>query len=288
MFASLVDIDILLSFVVLALFCTICLLMFLLYRNIRAVVERAVSPDEVKRMLVHAEDRADEIIAEATAHAREVRMIVEKERMKALAEDRQEIKLFIDAYQEKMNKVVKELSYGMEREHMRATSLFVERLQTIESRVATNADEAKHSMDSFSDQSSVLFERLALEIENVQKGIQHLALALEEAAMNEADKNADIVRREMQRIGMDTASSISEVAKELNSVLHESVAGEFSHIATELAQYRNARMRMVDERIIALIEETAEIVLQKKLSMQDQSELVYRSLEEAKARGIFI
>lgn len=273
---------------ILALFCCVCVLLFLLYRSIHAVMQRAVSPEEVKSILLRAEDRAREIVAEATAHAREARLVVEKERLKALNEDRQEVKLFIDVYQEKMEHIIKDLSYGMEREHMRATSLFVERLQVIESRVAANADEAKHSMDSFSSQSSVLFERLALEIENVQKGIQHLALALEEAAMNEADKNADIVRREMQKIGKDTASSIAEVAKELNSVLHESVAGEFSRIANELAQYRSARMRMVDERIIALIEETVGIVLQKKLSMQDQSDLVYRSLEEAKERGVFI
>lgn len=273
---------------ILALFCCVCALLFMLYRSIHAVMQRAVSPEEVKSILLRAEDRAREIVAEATAHAREVRLTVEKERLKALNEDRQEVKLFIDVYQEKMERIIKDLSYGMEREHMRATSLFVERLQIIESRVAANADEAKHSMDSFSSQSSVLFERLALEIENVQKGIQHLALALEEAAMNEADKNADIVRREMQKIGKDTASSIAEVAKELNSVLHESVAGEFSRIANELAQYRSARMRMVDERIIALIEETVGIVLQKKLSMQDQSDLVYRSLEEAKERGVFI
>jgi len=246
------------------------------------------TPEEVRALLSQAEERARVIVADATAHARETRLIIEKERTKALNEDRQEIKLFLDAYRFKLEHVIKELSYGVEREHMRATSGFVERLQAIESKVAGNAEEAKHSMNTFANQSGTLFERLALEIQNVEKGIQHLAIALEEAAVNEAYKNAEILRREMQKIGKDTATSIVTVARELDAVLRQSVEGEFARITNDLAQYRSARIRLVDDRILTLIEETAQIVLQKKLSMQDQSDLVYRSLEEAKERGIFI
>ncbi len=273
---------------ILLLLCLACFLLAVLFKNVRSAMRRSFGPKEAEIILSQAEDRARTIVAEATVQAQELRVAIEKDRLRALSEDGHEIKLFIDAYRTRLDSTMKELSYGIEREHMRATSAFVERLQNIESRVAANADEARHSMDAFTNQSSALFEQLATEIENVQKGIQHLAVALEEAAVNEADKNADIVRREMQKIGTDTASSIAEVAKELNGVLHQSVAGEFSHIANELAQYRSARMRLVDERIITLIEETVEIVLQKKMSMQDHSDFVYRSLEEAKERGIFI
>jgi archaellum component FlaC len=250
--------------------------------------QHVYTPDEVQALLGQAEERARAIVAEATAHARDTRLSIEKDRMKALNEDKQEVKLLLDAYRAKLERVVKELSYGVEREHMRATSAFVERLQSIESRVAGNAEEAKQSMNAFTNQSSSLFERLATEIQNVEKGIQHLAVALEEAASNEADKNAEIVRREMQKIGSETAASIVTVARELDGVLRQSVEGEFARITNDLAQYRTARMRLVDERILSLIEETAQIALQKKLSMQDQSDLVYRSLEEAKERGIFI
>jgi hypothetical protein len=259
----------------------------LIFITLRARV-RTYTPEEIQTLIAQAEERARVIVADATAHAREARMMIEKERIKALNEDQQEVKLFLDAYRVKLERVIKELSYGVEREHMRATSAFVERLQTIESRVAGNAEEARQSMNNFTSQSSTLFERLTMDIQNVEKGIQHLAVALEEAAVNEADKNAEIVRREMQKIGKETAVSIVTVARELDGVLRQSVEGEFDRITNELAQYRSARMRLVDERILTLIEETAQLVLQKKLSMSDQSELVYRALEEAKERGIFI
>lgn len=259
-------------------------LLFLFIRRSHA----ALTPNEAREVLLQAEERARAIVAEASADARQARLAIEKERTRALNEDHHEIEHFLDAYRFHLEKVIKELSYGVEKEYMRATSRYVESLQSIEERVALNADEAKHSMDSFTSQSSTLFERLAYEIENVEKGIQHLALALEEAAANESDKNAEIVREEMQKIGKDTARAIVEVAHGLDAALRVNIEHEFSQISDELTNYRAARMRLVDERILTLIEETAQIALQKQLSMQDQADLVYRSLDEAKQRGIFI
>jgi hypothetical protein len=129
---------------------------------------------------------------------------------------------------------------------------------------------------------------LANEVENVEKGIQHLAVALEEAAVSESDKNAEIVREEMKKIGKETAKSIVSVAQGLDESLRVNIEKEFTRISDELTSYRSARMRLVDERILLLIEETAQIALQKQLSMEDQADLVYRSLEEAKQRGVFV
>lgn len=245
-------------------------------------------PEKAEEAILNAEERAHAIVAEANAEARSVRDTIEKERIKALNENQHGIDRFLDAYRFKLEKSMKELTYGVEKEHMRATSRFVESLQSIEERVSMNAEEAKHSMDSFTGQSSTLFERLAFEIENVEEGIRHLALALEEAAENESGKNTEIVQKEMQKIGEKTAASVLEVAKGLDKVLQKNLEKEFQSISTELEAYRESRMRLINERILILIEETTQIALQKKLSLKDQSDLVYRSLEEAKERGIFI
>ncbi len=247
-----------------------------------------LTPEKAKEVIVRAEERAQIIVDEAMAEARSLRDSIERERIKAIHEDKQSIEHFLDAYRFQLEKSIKELSYGVEKEHMRATSRFVEALQNIEQRVALNADEAKHSMESFTGQSSQLFDRLSLEIENVEKGIQHLALALQEAAANESDKNAQVVREEMRKIGQETAHSIVKVAEGLDEALRVNIEQEFATLSHELGKYREARMRLVNERILVLIEETAQIALQKKLSLQDQADLVYRSLEEAKRRGVFV
>ncbi len=263
--------------------CLIFVMVFLIWKQ-----RSQLLPTKAEEIILNAEERANSIIAEAAAEARRLRSSIEKERIKALNEDNKVIDRFLDAYRHKLEKVIKELAYSVEKEHMRATSSFVESLQNIEERVSMNAEEAKHSMDSFTNQSGVLFERLSYEIENVEEGIQHLALALEEAAENESNKNAEIVREEMRKIGKETAKSVVNVAKGLDEVLRVNLEKEFKSISKELGEYREARMRLINERIIVLIEETAQIALQKKLSLQDHADLVYRSLEEAKQRGVFV
>lgn len=47
--------------------------------------------------------------------------------------------------------------------------------------------------------------------------------------------------------------------------------------------YKTTQLNLVDENIIAMLERSLSLVLIKKLSLQDQMELVYESLEKAKA-----
>jgi len=46
--------------------------------------------------------------------------------------------------------------------------------------------------------------------------------------------------------------------------------------------YKNAQLKLIDENIIAMMEQTLNIVLGKKLTLKDQLELVYEALERAK------
>ena len=47
--------------------------------------------------------------------------------------------------------------------------------------------------------------------------------------------------------------------------------------------YRQGQLKLIDENIIAMLEKTLSIVLAKKLSLKDQIDLVYESLEKAKS-----
>lgn len=46
--------------------------------------------------------------------------------------------------------------------------------------------------------------------------------------------------------------------------------------------YKQQQLKLIDENIIAMMEQTLSIVLAKKLSLKDQIDLVYESLEKAK------
>lgn len=52
--------------------------------------------------------------------------------------------------------------------------------------------------------------------------------------------------------------------------------------------YKNQQISLVDENIIAMMEQTLAIVLAKKLSLKDQLDLVYEALEKAKVEKFIV
>lgn len=47
--------------------------------------------------------------------------------------------------------------------------------------------------------------------------------------------------------------------------------------------YKNEQFKLIDENIVAMMEQTLNIVLAKKLTLKDQMDLIYEALEKAKA-----
>lgn len=52
--------------------------------------------------------------------------------------------------------------------------------------------------------------------------------------------------------------------------------------------YRIQQFKLIDENILAMMEQTLNTVLAKKLSLKDQLELIYEALEKAKAEKIIV
>lgn len=52
--------------------------------------------------------------------------------------------------------------------------------------------------------------------------------------------------------------------------------------------YKNEQLKLIDENIIAMMEQTLNIVLGKKLALKDQLDLVYEALERAKVEKFIV
>ena len=62
---------------------------------------------------------------------------------------------------------------------------------------------------------------------------------------------------------------------------------ELATARSELEGLREARQRMLDDRIVELVERTAAIALTESLSLAEHARLVYRALEVARKEGFF-
>ncbi len=59
--------------------------------------------------------------------------------------------------------------------------------------------------------------------------------------------------------------------------------------ARQLIQtYKQQQFNLIDENIVAMLEQTLSLVLAKKLTLKDQTDLIYESLEKAKAEKFII
>ncbi len=93
--------------------------------------------------------------------------------------------------------------------------------------------------------------------------------------------------------GASTEQRIGELFEKLESKLSDflitteqkttsSIELELKAARELIETYKNGQLKLIDENIIAMMEQTLNIVLAKKLSLKDQLDLVYEALERAK------
>ena len=109
-----------------------------------------------------------------------------------------------------------------------------------------------------------------------------------ERAVAEKVKKGDVVIEEASQL---LVKRIEESQKDLHERLSKEITGQltgaFDEVERAIDAYRVNRLRLIDDQIISLVEQTAAIVLRKELPLRDQSEFIYRALDEVKQKGLF-
>jgi hypothetical protein len=82
-------------------------------------------------------------------------------------------------------------------------------------------------------------------------------------------------------------SLLTEFTGNLEAKVKGDVERELAQVARELVEYKANRIRIIDERIVDILEEVIRVTLGKKISLADQSDLVYKALDDAKKEHSF-
>jgi hypothetical protein len=109
-----------------------------------------------------------------------------------------------------------------------------------------------------------------------------------EGAIHEhIDKNQKMLEEKANAMIERTESLLTQFTGDLEAKVKGDVERELAKAAQEIEQYKANRMRVVDERIVDILEEVLRVALDKKMSLADQSELIYKALEDAKKEHSF-
>lgn len=82
-------------------------------------------------------------------------------------------------------------------------------------------------------------------------------------------------------------SALEKTSRDVDARIKDQVEHALDEARNEITEYKKRRMKVVDERIIDMLEDVIKVTLEKKLSLVEQSELVYKALEEAKKENAF-
>ncbi len=82
--------------------------------------------------------------------------------------------------------------------------------------------------------------------------------------------------------------NLSSFLTETQTHSTEAITLEIQAARNLIETYKKQQLTAVDENIIAMLERTLSLVLTKKLSLKEHTDLVYESLEKAKAEKFII
>lgn len=85
----------------------------------------------------------------------------------------------------------------------------------------------------------------------------------------------------------DTQLALAEVVKKAEGQVEENFAQELEKARAEIHAYKERQLQKIDAEIASLVEKTIYKTLGKGFSREDQLDLIYKSLAEAKEEGFF-
>lgn len=83
-------------------------------------------------------------------------------------------------------------------------------------------------------------------------------------------------------------SKLSDFLVETSQKTSQTLELEFKSARALIETYKQEQLKLIDENVMAMMEQTLAIVLNKKLSLEDHLDLVYEALEKAKVEKFIV
>lgn len=205
-----------------------------------------------------AESKAQDITYDAMKKSREILVNAELEGTKVIAKEKLESSKIEKTYEEKLRELT---------------------------------DQTKKLLDTYANEAQVnaknTRELLNTYAHDAKESLSELTHSLEESVSSGINENQRAIKEEAIKVSKQMTSTFGELEKRFREQIDQNLNKEFASAKEMVKTYRKQQLDLIDTYIVTLIERTAAITLQKKMSLEDHSELALRALEEAKSEGVF-
>ena len=132
-----------------------------------------------------------------------------------------------------------------------------------------------------------LQEKFARNTASADKSYQDFLSDIEHKIKLSLDANQRILD-DKATVFIDTAGkSLTDFTAQLENQIKAQIDAEMQKARGEIDEYRIHRQKVMDEKIVDILEEVLALSIDKKLSLADQSDFIYKALEEAKKNHAF-
>lgn len=160
-------------------------------------------------------------------------------------------------------KIVSEGKYGVRKLEAKYEEEFAQALGKLESDFSENALQAEKSFIQY-------LADLRTHSEQTQNLLQEMSRQKTAELFERFEQNLSNFLTQTQGQSMNAVNLELQAARQL------------------IDTYKAQQLALIDENVIAMLEKTLSLVLAKKLSLKDQMELVYESLEKAKVEKFIV
>lgn len=106
--------------------------------------------------------------------------------------------------------------------------------------------------------------------------------SLQKVANTSQQTSEKIAQQRVNQLFDNLEQRLSDFLVETSQKTSSSIELELKAARSLIDTYKQEQLKLIDENILAMMEQTLSIVLNKKLSLQDHLDLVYEALERAK------
>lgn len=144
-----------------------------------------------------------------------------------------------------------------------------------------------HKLDDFDSKVGKSLSLIEDKIKKSESEYNNLISLLTNKTERQLSKHEKTLSQKVEKISEELDNFSSNLAQEIKKEINTHLSHRFEEANEIIETYRRERIRLINERIIALVERATQIAINKKMSVEEQTDLIYKALEEAKKEGIF-
>ena len=160
-------------------------------------------------------------------------------------------------------------------------------IQLISKQKLTGNDLTREFNSHLSTIEKALSQQLIRNAEHAEQSYNEFIATAEKTIKDHIVANEKMLGDKSTAMVAQTEALLGEFTRDLEKRVKEDIEKQMKEATGEIEQYKLTRMRVLDERIVDVLEEVLQAVLEKKLTINDQSDLVYKALEQAKKEHAF-